>query len=52
MSAVVACGALLSRDLRAVARSRSQLYSSMLTPLLFLVFFAAVDSILVHGFDV
>jgi ABC-2 type transport system permease protein len=33
-----ACGALVGRDLRAVGRSRSQLYSSMLTPLLFLVF--------------
>ena len=29
---------LASRDLMAVVRSRSQLYSSMLTPLLFLVF--------------
>ncbi len=35
MSAIVTVAA---RDLRAVARSRSQLYSSMLTPLLFLVF--------------
>ncbi|HMO55564.1 MAG TPA: ABC transporter permease [Tepidiformaceae bacterium] len=35
MSAVVV---IASRELRNVARSRSQLYSSMLTPLLFLVF--------------
>jgi ABC-2 type transport system permease protein len=33
-----ATAALAMRDLRAVARSRSQLYSSLLTPLLFLVF--------------
>jgi ABC-2 type transport system permease protein len=32
---------LMERDLRAVARSRSQLYSSMFTPLLFLVFLGA-----------
>lgn len=38
MSAVAACGALFSRDLRGVIRSRSQLYSSILTPLLILVF--------------
>ncbi len=38
MSALAAPAALFARDLRAVARSRSQLYSSMLTPLLFLVF--------------
>ncbi|MEO6397039.1 MAG: ABC transporter permease [Tepidiformaceae bacterium] len=38
MSAIGAAGALFRRDIRAVARSRSQLYSSMLTPLLFLVF--------------
>lgn len=35
MSAVAA---IMVRDLRAVARARSQLYSSMLTPLVFLVF--------------
>lgn len=34
----MAWAALFTRDLRAVARSRSQLYSSMLTPLLILVF--------------
>ena len=38
MSAVGAAGALFVRDIRAVVRSRSQLYSSMFTPLLFLVF--------------
>lgn len=38
MSAVGATGALFGRDIRAVVRSRSQLYSSMFTPLLFLVF--------------
>lgn len=38
MSAAAASVALLQRDLRAVTRSRSQLYSSMLTPLLLLVF--------------
>jgi ABC-2 type transport system permease protein len=38
MSGLSAAMALFERDLRAVARSRSQLYSSMLTPLLFLVF--------------
>ncbi len=38
MSAAAACGALFSRDLRGVVRSRSQLYSSILTPLLILVF--------------
>ena len=38
MSAVAACGALFSRDIRGVIRSRSQLYSSILTPLLILVF--------------
>lgn len=32
---------LLERDLRAVVRARSQLYSSMFTPLLFLVFLGA-----------
>ena len=38
MSAAGAAGALFGRDIRAVARSRSQLYSSMFTPLLFLIF--------------
>lgn len=38
MSAASACAALFARDIRAVVRSRSQLYSSMLTPLLFLLF--------------
>lgn len=38
MSATMAWGALFTRDLRAVARARSQLYSSMLTPLLILIF--------------
>ena len=38
MSATSACVALFERDLTAVVRSRSQLYSTMLTPLLFLVF--------------
>lgn len=32
----VACGALLARDLRAFVRSRSQLYSSLLLPLMLL----------------
>jgi ABC-2 type transport system permease protein len=32
---------LLERDLRAVARARSQLYSSIITPLIFLVFLGA-----------
>lgn len=36
MSAVIACGALLQRDLRGVLRSRSQLYSSILFPLILL----------------
>lgn len=36
MSAVAACGALLQRDVRAVLRSRSQLYSSILFPLIIL----------------
>jgi ABC-2 type transport system permease protein len=36
MSAIVACGALLQRDVRAVLRSRSQLYSSILFPLILL----------------
>ncbi|MEE9277610.1 MAG: ABC transporter permease [Dehalococcoidia bacterium] len=34
--AAVACGALVQRDLRAFARSRSQLYSSLLLPLMLL----------------
>ena len=38
MSAVAASAALFERDIRAVARARSQLYSSILTPLLLLVF--------------
>lgn len=38
MSAAAACGALFARDIRGVVRSRSQLYSSILTPLLILVF--------------
>lgn len=38
MSTVAACRALFERDLRSVARSRSQLYSSMFTPLIFLLF--------------
>ncbi|MGK2965877.1 MAG: ABC transporter permease [Tepidiformaceae bacterium] len=38
MSAAAACLALVSRDLRGVARARSQLYSSMVTPLAFLLF--------------
>jgi ABC-2 type transport system permease protein len=38
LSAVAAPAALFLRDIRAVLRSRSQLYSSMLMPLLFLVF--------------
>lgn len=37
MSAVAASSALFARDLRAVIRSRSQLYSSIFTPLLILV---------------
>src|SRR3972149_1317711 len=36
MSAAAACSALLQRDIRAVLRSRSQLYSSMLFPLMLL----------------
>ena len=36
MSAVAACQAILQRDLRAVLRSRSQLYSSILFPLMIL----------------
>jgi ABC-2 type transport system permease protein len=38
MSSFGAALALFSRDLKSVVRSRSQLYSSMLTPLLLLVF--------------
>ena len=38
MSAITAAWALFLRDIRSVLRSRSQLYSSILTPLLFLVF--------------
>jgi len=38
MTAGGAAAALFARDLRAVVRSRSQLYSSILTPLLLLVF--------------
>ncbi|MBI2767918.1 MAG: ABC transporter permease [Chloroflexi bacterium] len=38
MSSFAATSALFTRDLRAVVRSRSQLYSSILTPLLILVF--------------
>jgi ABC-2 type transport system permease protein len=38
MSAFAASSALFARDVRAVIRSRSQLYSSMFTPLLLLVF--------------
>jgi ABC-2 type transport system permease protein len=38
LNAVAACGALFRRDLRAVGRARSQLYSSILTPLLILIF--------------
>lgn len=37
-AAAQACGALFRRDIRGVVRSRSQLYSSMFTPLLILVF--------------
>ncbi len=38
---LAACGALLLRDLRAVARSRSQLYSSILFPLMLLALLGA-----------
>jgi ABC-2 type transport system permease protein len=38
MTAVAAWSAIFSRDLRGVIRSRAQLYSSIFTPLLFLVF--------------
>ena len=36
MSTLAACGALLQRDVRAVLRSRSQLYSTILLPLMLL----------------
>ena len=38
MSALAATAALFTRDIRGVVRARSQLYSSMFTPLLLLVF--------------
>lgn len=38
MSAFAAAGAIVTRDLRAVVRARSQVYSSVVTPLIFLVF--------------
>ncbi|MBA4180278.1 MAG: hypothetical protein C0506_06770 [Anaerolinea sp.] len=38
MSAAAAASALFTRDIRAVVKSRSQLYSSIFTPLLILVF--------------
>ncbi len=38
MNTASACAALVMRDLRGVVRARSQLYSSVFTPLLFLVF--------------
>ncbi|MCH7836451.1 MAG: ABC transporter permease [Chloroflexi bacterium] len=41
MSALIACGALLQRDVRAVLRSRSQLYSSILFPLILLAILGA-----------
>ncbi len=41
MSALIACGALLQRDVRAVLRSRSQLYSSILFPLMLLAILGA-----------
>ena len=41
MSTLVACAALLQRDLRAVLRSRSQLYSSILLPLMLLAILGA-----------
>ncbi len=41
MSALAACGALLQRDIRAVLRSRSQLYSSILFPLMLLAILGA-----------
>ena len=37
MNAFAAWSAMFQRDIRAVVRSRAQLYSSILTPLLFLV---------------
>lgn len=41
MSALAACQAILQRDLRAVLRSRSQLYSSILFPLMLLAILGA-----------
>ena len=41
MSGAAACAALLQRELRAVARSRSQLYSSILFPLMLLALLGA-----------
>ena len=41
MNALAACGALLQRDVRAVLRSRSQLYSSILFPLMLLAILGA-----------
>ena len=41
MSAIAACQAILQRDLRAVLRSRSQLYSSILFPLMLLAILGA-----------
>ncbi len=38
MKTFAAWSALFTRDIKAVLRSRSQLYSSILTPLLFLIF--------------
>ncbi|MCK6564142.1 MAG: ABC transporter permease [Dehalococcoidia bacterium] len=46
MSSLPACLAIFERDVRAVVRSRSQLYSSMFTPLLLLVFLGSGVS---HG---
>jgi len=47
-SAVAACFAILRRDLRAVARSRSQLYSSLLFPLMLL---AVLGTGVSHGLN-
>ena len=47
-SAFAACLAILGRDLRAVARSRSQLYSSLLFPLMLL---AVLGTGVSHGLD-
>src|SRR5688572_30143542 len=41
MTWATAAVVLMERDLRNVARARSQLYSSLVTPLLFLVFLGA-----------